>query len=323
MSTNQSTEKWIHLTAPPSKTVILPNGVDKNNYIVIDWDWQSKKINCICKYNINTDKWTKINGCNDIENIPAFSAAVDTKNQVLFLSYKGYVTQIHLNNGNIHKNTYNVEANYVSGSSRSIIINNSLFVVGGIFNKTILKWNSESQNKTLVKVCDMYDKINMYGFEMVYANKYNYLLLFGARDGYFNYMNYILEFNMKTKQWNKLSLSLPQRVSSICCTMAINNKYVLIFGGFHAYDNIYIYSLQHKTLKQSKIKCPSESTFCAITVNDNVKDEKLTFGYVRNQWKVCDMNHYFPPYYLLKLIHSYYLNEFVYLLDKRRKKHYK
>eukprot|EP01084_Bolivina_argentea_P031173 57705_1 len=109
-------------------------------------------------------------------------------------------------------------------------------------------------------------------------------------------------------------------MSYISCTMAINNKYVLLFGGWDYHngvncDDIYIYSLKHKTLKLAKMKCPSKGKFYAITINNIIKDEKLTFGYVRNQWKICNMNHYFPPYYLLKLIHSYYLNEFVYLLD--------
>eukprot|EP01084_Bolivina_argentea_P078837 143063_1 len=106
--------------------------------------------------------------------------------------------------------------------------------------------------------------------------------------------------------------------------MAINNKYVILFGGCggdgHS-DDIYVYSIKYKTIKLSKIKCPAKGLFNAITVNDNMKDEKLTFGFVRNQWKICDIaDHYFPPYYLLKLMHSYYLNEFVYLLDTEAKK---
>eukprot|EP01084_Bolivina_argentea_P101849 182533_1 len=100
--------------------------------------------------------------------------------------------------------------------------------------------------------------------------------------------------------------------------MAINNKYVLLFGGCDNgiyYDDIYIYSIKYKTITKSKIKCPSEGIFKAITINDHSKDEKIVFGYVRHEWITCDIyDHYFPPNYLLKLIHSYYLNEFVYLL---------
>eukprot|EP01084_Bolivina_argentea_P101848 182532_1 len=108
-------------------------------------------------------------------------------------------------------------------------------------------------------------------------------------------------------------------MGSMCCTMAINNKYVLLFGGCDNgiyYDDIYIYSIKYKTITKSKMKCPSGSTFAAIAVNDNIKDEKLVFGYIRNQWITCNISdNYFLPYDLQKIIHSYYLNECVYLLD--------
>ncbi len=49
------------------------------------------------------------------------------------------------------------------------------------------------------------------------------------------------------------------------------------------------------------MKCPSKSIFTAITVNDNMKDEKLVFGYVRKEWKICNINNnYCLPHYLLK-----------------------
>ncbi len=98
---------------------------------------------------------------------------------------------------------------------------------------------------------------------------------------------------------------------NICCAGGINNKYVLLFGGYddtdHYCDDIYIYSLKNKTIKKSKIKCPSKSQFSCLTVNDNIKDEKIVFGYVRKEWVICNVSNYFLSYYLLKLIHSYYL----------------
>ncbi len=64
--------------------------------------------------------------------------------------------------------------------------------------------------------------------------------------------------------------------------------------------------------------------FSAITINNKIKDEKTIFGYIRKEWKRCNINkNYFIPFYLLKLIHSYYLNEYVLLLDRYTNKHYK
>ncbi len=318
-------ESWMDLTACPFHRLTVPNGIDMNNYIAINWG----KINDIYKYNTDTDKWNKIDGCNaalDVKKHLWFSAALDVKKHLLYLSNKYYVTQIQLNSGNIiFKNTNNIETNYPSRSSKSIILNDSLFIIGGYYNKLILKWNSESE--TVTKFSDMYNKMRIGIFGLINNHKNNCLLLFGGCNGNNDEsVDYILEFNMNTKQWNKLEVTLPQKMSYISCTMAINNKYVLLFGGWdgeRCYDDIYIYSLKHKTIRQSKMKCPSKSVFEAITVNNNIKDEKLTFGYIRKEWKICNINNYFLPYYLLKLIHSYYLNEYVYLLDKRTKKHCK
>eukprot|EP01084_Bolivina_argentea_P218971 371474_1 len=203
MCTNQSSEKWIHLTAPPCLNfAILPTGVDKNNYIIIDWNWRSKKINCIYKYNTNTDKWGEISGCNNIKNISYFSAALNVKKQMLFLVQEDQITQIQLNSGNVNNNTFNVETNYPLSSCKSIIVNNSLFSLGGLYNNSILKWNSD--NKTFTQFGVMYNKKTLESFAMIYNDKNNCLLFGGYDYDKREYVDYILEFNMNTKQWNKL-----------------------------------------------------------------------------------------------------------------------
>eukprot|EP01084_Bolivina_argentea_P250873 420526_1 len=74
--------------------------------------------------------------------------------------------------------------------------------------------------------------------------------------------------------------------TAMCLTMAINNKYMVLFGNKNkSIDDIYIYSVKHKTVKLSKTKCPSKGIFNAITINNDINDEKIVFGYVRNEWK--------------------------------------
>eukprot|EP01084_Bolivina_argentea_P289891 497868_1 len=191
-----------------------------------------------------------------------------------------------------------------------------------------MKW--DFKNKKMTKFSDTYKKKYIGDFGMVYNDKQNCLLIFGGYDvsDGFGFSDYILEFNITTKQWNKMPVSLPKPMARPGCTMAINNTYVLLFGGHewsHDYkgccDDIYMYSIKKKTIQKSNIKCPSKSSYSCITVNDNIKDEKLVFGYVRDQWKMCSIDdHYFPPCYLLKIMHSFYLTEFVYCLAE---KHYK
>eukprot|EP01084_Bolivina_argentea_P107662 192488_1 len=105
MSTSES---WMGLTACPCiNRLIVPDGTDINNYIVMDVTWT--EISYIYNYNTDTDKWNKIDGCNNIQlqNMSEFkwfsrdfSAALDVKKHLLFLSNRNYVVQIQLNSGN-------------------------------------------------------------------------------------------------------------------------------------------------------------------------------------------------------------------------------
>eukprot|EP01084_Bolivina_argentea_P214877 364748_1 len=109
MSTNLTTETWTDLaTFPVNVTQTrgnVPTGIDGNNDICIDYTWNKNdggKINCIYKYNTNTDKWNPIDGFNDIQTTDLLlSSAINVKEQILFLSSRYYVTQIQLNNGKV------------------------------------------------------------------------------------------------------------------------------------------------------------------------------------------------------------------------------
>eukprot|EP01084_Bolivina_argentea_P008954 16765_1 len=284
MCTNQYSIKWILLNSYPTNTssITIPTGIDRNNYIVIDRDYTD--INCIYKYDIDNDKWTKIDGFSDVQITSHFSAALDVNKQMLFLVNQDSITQIQLNNSET-KNYENDDALHIAFDAtggKTIAFNDSLLIIGGEYNASIWQWKLE--NKRLVKFGDMYKRKDLEGFGLIYNQKNNCLLLFG---GEYNCTTrkYILEFNINKKQWNKLDVSLPKRRTQVCCTMAIKNRYVLIFGGISSgggvRDNIYIYSIKHKTIKESKIKCPSKGEFNAITINDNISDEKLVFGYIR------------------------------------------
>ncbi len=100
-----------------------------------------------------------------------------------------------------------------------------------------------------------------------------------------------------------------------------------MFGGWKQcsyYDYIYVYCIKRQIITTSTIKCPAKSIFAGIVVNNTLKDEKCVFGYVRSVWTICQFSNYCTfPYYLFKMIHAYYLEEYIYLLDKITKKHYK
>eukprot|EP01084_Bolivina_argentea_P295207 508174_1 len=204
MSANEVSAKWINLCAcPVADYMTIATGTNKNNYIIIGRKFFSSSIHCIYKYNINTNKWSKICGLNNC-NTQKFNAAVDPKKQTLYLFHKDSLTQIQTNltYNNIvdNKVTYNNTITLKPLYSKSIVINSSIFIFS-LNNRAILEWNS-SDNK-LTKMSDMYNKIQLDDFGIIYDNK-NKCLLFGGYD-YENdiYVDYILEFNMQTKQWTK------------------------------------------------------------------------------------------------------------------------
>eukprot|EP01084_Bolivina_argentea_P159877 278462_1 len=176
MTATESSTKWMDLTTCDcvGTRISIATGMDKNNYICIDRSFLGDEIYCIYKYNIDIDKWTKIDGFNGVENISAFSATLDIKKQILFLCRQRCLTQIQLNNNHIRHDNHTTNP----WASESIVVNNSLFFVGGHNNNSVLKW--DSKKKTFIKWSDMYNKMHIGLFSVIYNNKNNCLLLFGG-----------------------------------------------------------------------------------------------------------------------------------------------
>ena len=154
-----------------------------------------------------------------------------------------------------------------------------------------------------------------FGFHRLISLRNN-LFMFGGYDrDKHEYLDTIYQCNTKEMKWSKLDIKMPKQLYLFGCTTAINDKYVLIFGGYSGHyhsDDIYILSLLTKRFTKSQIKCPTKSKFEAITTNDRYRDELAVFGFVRSSWQSSQIpDHYFPPHYMLSLMHSYYLMEFV------------
>eukprot|EP01084_Bolivina_argentea_P003529 6639_1 len=339
LPTEEPSITWLPLAFPHSMNCCIPTGIDKDNYIIIDVGSESNnKIKGFYQYDIANNKWTKMDiPTHDFECIEyVYHSVLDRNKRILYIFGKGgfklqysmTISQLHLNNNKCYNDK--ITLSIIDETKMGIMLNNSLIMLTGKFWDGILQYNTE--NKTFTKIYGrLYENESTKDFGVIYNKKSNSLLLFG---GYVcsdrTFSDSILCINLKTKKLNKLPVSLPQKIANVHCTMAIRNRYVLIFGGITSKfpdvysDNIYIYCMGSKTLRISSVKCPSKSMFKAITVNNEGKDEKTVFGYMRKQWNVCDIeDHSFPPFYLLKLIHSYYLNEIVYLLDISNNKHYK
>ena len=62
----------------------------------------------------------------------------------------------------------------------------------------------------------------------------------------------------------------------------------------------------------------------SFTINDKVKDNLTTFGYIRSKWRETGIDyHLFPPEYLIRIICGYYRNEWIHLFTNDTGEHYK
>eukprot|EP01084_Bolivina_argentea_P056545 103463_1 len=141
MCTKQEAIKWMtSISETYSPYITIPTGIDENNYIAIDHGRFSEKIHCIYKYDIDDDKWNTLDGSNNIGATTVYSATLDVKKQILFLFCNHYLTEIELNNNYRINHYYHPELN-APATSKNIIINGSLFIIGGCDNNSIFKWD--------------------------------------------------------------------------------------------------------------------------------------------------------------------------------------
>ena len=122
-------------------------------------------------------------------------------------------------------------------------------------------------------------------------------------------------FNIQCKKWTKLAQKLPKPLHLFGCVASRNEKYVIMLSRV----GIDVLDLTTMIFRKSTIDCPENGRkhYQAINMNDSNVDNLLTFGYV----EFCNM--LYPPFYLIKMIGSYYSNEWIYLIEQRTGHHWK
>ncbi len=309
---------------PDCADVCVPFGMDKTSYIVIACNLDYKRLS-LHQYCGDIDNWTTTPFITPLNGTQGLYCYKDKTKSLCYIG-EGHFNEYKFDGANIC--TLKVEDNgQIHCRAHCVYHINAVFVVG-TGDRAVLKYDLD-QNK-LVKYANMYQQSKLCSFGMVKDSTGECLLLFGGMDcDSLEMTNTIIQFNLTTREWVKSTAKLPQKMMSIHCTLAIRNKYVLAFGGayggYNSYsDDIYVYSIQEQTLKESKLKCPSKSTFTGITVSDTKQDQKTVVGFVRKEWKLCELqDEYFPPFCLLEIIRTYYFTEYVCLLDVQSRKHYK
>ncbi len=319
---------WQNMAAVPSEPwqFTVPNGIKQRYFIVIIKD------KGVYQYDFNINGWNKYNSIGKVpddsntNDYYFMSSAIDINSKTLyFLNSKKSIIHSQINQNK--KNKWNITKTpiKIGVGSQCVIIKDGLHIIGGSNNNKDFGYN-QKLNK--------FDVMHSFkGFEdgfcyhrIVSVN--NNIFVFGGYDTWNDeVLDTIHRYNIGDNLWHKLNVSLPKQLESFGCCTAINNQYILIFGGvdnIDECDEIYIFSLLNQEFTASKIKCPQKGHFQAIRIGDKLKDEMAVFGYIRCQWILSEISdHYFPPVYLLQLIHSYYLNEYIHLIHIDDGKHWK
>eukprot|EP01083_Nonionella_stella_P062090 161543_1 len=137
----------------------------------------------------------------------------------------------------------------------------------------------------------------------------------------FDYSDTVRQYDIANDTWTKLNIKVPDAMQGFGCTSILNGKYVLVIGGEQVEDgsfcscgDIRVYCVSDQTFKISNVQCPESGPYQAITVSDRKRDELISIGFVRHNWRKCGIDdHLFPAEYLVRIIYRYYFNEFVHL----------
>ena len=230
-------------------------------------------------------------------------------------------------------------ANIDIRGAKAIIINDEFHLIGGYRNNHHWKWNG---NKFII-LHDLEKEMNWnsVGNHRIIQNG-EIIYSFGGEIfhhvAYTAFSNDIYMFDIKQNVWTKMDVKLPEKKAHVGCISVLNGQYLLLLGGMSKAqkeskrpckydDEIWILNVKDKTFKESNVKCPSKGTPEAVSFSEWNKDKLTVSGYVRSEWKIAKLcDHLFPHQYLMKMICTYYRQEFVHLFyvhPYKEKRHYK
>lgn len=292
-----------------------------------------KQFNGLYLYSTINDSWIEWIKYPDNLNIDSPASCIDYKLNIIYLYHSsGKLIKIFYKTKEIEliSNMINLD------NPRLCLIpdtnNSELHLIGGIINHKHLIFN-EKEKKFKIYSSE-FSRLpftgGFNGFGLLHIPNNNLLLLFGG------HKDEIYSFNLLTKEWNKTAnkqYSIPE-INNFGYVMTLNQKYLILMGGLLPTNNsllipglnmddiklnnkIFIMDLNKRKWYQCKILTPSYSrSFRAIIMNNDNKQEIIVSGYIRfNLLKNIKNNKLFPPSYIIKLIQTWYKNEYLHLME--------
>ena len=272
-------------------------------------------------------------GEHDNCHLSRYNAAAINRNTIYLTNNPGQIIIFNLNNNNqckmkIINGLKLITEDTITGAG--LMIKDEFHIIGGGKSIYHVKYN-EIQNKcnivhNLSNVLNLNNGIN----RMAIAKIKKKLLSFGGLDASSKKLNSIHEYNIEHNKWKRSQTTIPTSINHACgsaCVVVFHEQIVLLFGNRNSYC-IYLYYVDKQRFTKSKVTCPVKGSYQAIVIHDKhdeIKNEIITFGYVKYQWRKCNLSDtLFPPQYLIRIIVRYYMNnEWVHLFSNVTKQHFK
>ena len=319
-----SNKLWHKLAVCPDKKFAIPIVMDKNTLIVPAHD-------ALLKYDISQNKW------NDFYKYPK---------EIRFNFGKHRIEYLHFN----HKTNflYILAIQKIAGSPDFIKIN----VKTNKFEKlSDLDIKQRSLNSKCIQIGD---KLHLF-----IQNRYNYRLRhilydkkknihtnikqfkhFQRNECYLGIIhlklqqkilliniNQIHSYSIKEKEWKMLNIVFPEdlkeelietRIDQFAHILSKNEEFLILFTGF-----IWLIDLKNNFIHKTKIVCPLvRGYFHCIMLNEDKNDDTICKGYIRQCWndnQEINKTLQILPWYLIKLIQSYFSDQILHLFETYEK----
>ncbi len=326
---------WVQQTQYPKYTRFSqPFPLNKTEFFVVGSNRGTMMCDGIYKYNINTNKWSRIFEYDADFTLILYSAAYDSQQQIVYVYDQSvYDSQPQIISFNLKsKKMKSISKVSQSGCQFTQIwagcklhrIMNT-YSAGGCH----LAYDSEAQKFKTISHFEAFQLL--YSHSLIYLPKNKSIFSFGGvkRSTVVideTVLSAIYRFSFDDSKWQQLSIEIPMKLLHVAVAATRNERYIILFGGDTFADqvdgdiftdNIFIYDTKKNTFTTSKVKCPLKSCFHALFMHDSIRDNVTSVGFVRDCFKRDEYIAMQPlPEYLIKIIVGYFCREQIYLIER-------
>ena len=266
-------------------------------------------------YNSIHNKWYKIINYSNNFITSTHSSTTDRKNNIMYIA--NCISKLY-------KIDLNAKIIKLLAHPGLLLMKDKIHLIGA---KRIYKHLLYDQNVDKYKlICNFKDNGIMASTSSIYLTSTQ--TAFTTAYNRDNPMDPVSIMEFKDNKWSDLNIQNCDLLYQSCILSTLNQDYLLFIGGttdieFKIHDNIFVYHIKNKKLMKSDIKIPYKGCpVGAITTNDD-RDELLTFGFVRNCYKIFSLSDNVQPlpFYLIKFIQKWVCYENLHLIFVSKKLH--